>query len=137
VDPDSLTDAEETEMLELINQHRADEGQAPLALSPTLTLSSRWLSRDMAAGNYMSHHDRQGRNPFTRMNEFGYDFASWRGENIACGNGGAAATYSQWLHSPGHNANMLSPHYTVIGIARAYDENSRFHWYWTTDFGSN
>ena len=30
---------------------------------------------------------------------------------------------------------MLNPNYTVIGIARAFNANSKYGWYWTTDFG--
>ena len=130
-------DAEEKQMLVLINQHRSDSGYAPLRSNALLIRSARWLSQDMAARSYLSHTDSLGRDSFERMDAFGFELNGWRGENIACGNGDATATYFQWLNSPGHNANMLGAHYTLIGIARAYDPNSQYGWYWTTDFGTD
>ncbi len=125
-------------MLVLINQHRADHGQGPLSLNPALIDSARWLSQDMAARSYLSHTDSLGRDSFRRLDDFGFDpVPGWRGENIACGNAGATETFSQWEHSPGHDANMLSPNYSLVGIARAYVADSRYGWYWTTDFGSD
>jgi uncharacterized protein YkwD len=134
-----IQDQDEQRMLALINQHRAENGAAPLKIDPRLIQSSRWLSQDMAARSYLSHTDSLGRDSFQRMDLFGFELKASggsRGENIACGNGDADRTYLQWLYSPGHDANMLNPRYTDIGIARAYDADSRFGWYWTTDFGS-
>jgi uncharacterized protein YkwD len=135
-DPSGSLDAEEQQMVVLINQHRADNGLTPLQISADLDASARWLSQDMATKSYLDHTDSLGRSPDSRMTLFGFNGSTW-GENIACGNDTAAATYKQWLNSPGHNANMLGPNYTLIGIARAYDSNSQYGWYWTTDFGAN
>jgi uncharacterized protein YkwD len=93
------------------------------------------MSVDMATKNYFSHTDSIKRDPFTRMASFGYKLAS-NGENIAAGNSSAQATFTQWKNSAGHNANMLSGSYKVIGIGRAYNVLSTYKWYWTTDFGS-
>jgi uncharacterized protein YkwD len=130
-------DLEEHEMLRLINKHRAVHKLDPLRLEAKLVAAARWLSEDMAARLYFGHTDSLGRNPFQRMDAFDFDQAEWRAENIACGNGAAPKSFGQWLNSPGHNAHMLSPHYTVIGIARAFNADSSYGWYWTTDFGSD
>jgi uncharacterized protein YkwD len=136
IQPESLSvDPEEQQMLRLINQHRADYGLHPLALSTPFMQAARWLSDDMASKSYMSHTDSLNRDPFTRMASFNA-LNSTRGENIAAGYGSAAETYQQWLGSPGHNSNMLTSSYSVIGIARAYNGKSGYGWYWTTDFGS-
>lgn len=131
----TFQDAEEIEMLRLINEHRATHGVGPLKIQHELVTTARWHAADMATKSYLSHNDSLGRDPFERMDSFGFPAGSYRGENIACGNGGAARTFKQWLHSRGHNANMLSPRYNRIGIARSYDADSRFGWYWATDFG--
>jgi uncharacterized protein YkwD len=120
----------------LINDYRAQNGAPPLQVSIALTRSSDWMSNDMAEKNYFSHTDSLGRDPFTRMADFGYSDASSSGENIAAGNADAQSTFTQWKNSPGHNANMLNPSYLVIGVARAQGANSTYGWYWTTDFGS-
>jgi len=119
--------------LTLINAYRAQYGLGPLTVSPTLTDAAAWLSADMAAKDYFSHTDSLGRDPFVRMCDFGYCNGT-RGENLAAGNATAQATFDQWRASPGHNANMLNPDYTVIGIGRA--PGGTYGWYWTTDFGS-
>lgn len=131
----AVLDVEELRFLDLLNQHRTANGVPALTVSVALTNASDWMSSDMASKNYFSHTDLQGRSSFTRMKDFGYTLSSWTGENIACGNETAAATFLQWKNSSGHNANMLSTNYRVVGIGRAYSAQSRYRWYWTTDFG--
>jgi uncharacterized protein YkwD len=129
-------DSEELAFVTLLNALRAQHGLAPLKVSTELNQLSLWMSADMAAKNYFNHNDQTGRNPFNRMTDAGYH-AEFEGENIAAGNSDAQGTYIQWLNSPGHLKNMLDPNYTELGVGRAYDANSEYHWYWTTDFGSN
>ncbi len=119
----------------LINNYRATKGLPALMVSPTATNASGWMSSDMAAKNYFSHTDSLGRDPFQRMGAFGYNFSTYKGENIAAGNAGAQATFDQWKNSSGHNANMLNANYKVIGIGRAYNASATYRYYWTTDFG--
>ena len=128
-------DSEQALFLSLINSYRSQNGLAPLQVSPTLQTASQWMSTDMATKNYFSHTDSLGRDPFQRMNAFGYNY-SYAGENIAAGNSGAQATFNQWQGSPGHNQNMLNPNYKAIGIGRAYNAGSSYRYYWTTNFGS-
>ena len=128
-------DAEESAFLNLINNYRQTNGLAPLKLNTTLTTASKWMSQDMASKNYFSHTDSLGRDPFQRMAAFGYTANTSKGENIAAGYQTATAVFDAWKASAGHNANMLSSSYTVIGIGRAYDARSTYGWYWTTDFG--
>jgi hypothetical protein len=131
-------DAEEVQFLSLINQYRASKGLGALQLNNNLNVASRWMSNDMAGKNYFSHTDSNGRDFSKRLTDFGYRSYP-QGENIAAGYNydTAAAAMEAWKNSPGHNANMLNGSYTVIGIARAYNPNSTYHWYWTTDFGGN
>lgn len=128
-------DAEEQAFLGLINAYRATVGAPALTVSVQLTQAADWLSVDMASRNYFSHTDRLGRSFSSRIAAFGYAASYTIGENIAAGNATAQATFAQWKSSSGHNANMLSASYRVIGIARAYDASSSYKWYWTTDFG--
>jgi hypothetical protein len=91
----------------------------------------------MAANNYFSHTDSLGRDPFARLDAFGYTYNTWRGENLAAGAASASAAMTLWQQSPAHNENMLNPNYTVIGIARAYNAGSSFGWYWASDYGGH
>ncbi len=131
----AAADAEEQAFLGLINQHRAANGLGPLSLNSQLNDVAVWMSRDMAGNNYFSHTDSLGRDPFQRMEDFGYTYNTWKGENLAAGVETAQAAFDLFKDSPGHNANMLNGSFTVIGIARAYGAGTTFGWYWATEFG--
>lgn len=134
----STLDSEEQSFLSLINQYRKSKGLGQLTLNTNLINSSKWYSKDMASKNYFNgnHIDSLGRTAPVRLTAFGYSTATKAyGENIAAGNATASATLQQWENSLEHNQNMLNPNYTVIGIGRAYNSNSKYGWYWTTDFG--
>ncbi|MCJ7510485.1 MAG: CAP domain-containing protein, partial [Dehalococcoidia bacterium] len=128
---------DEQAVLDLINAHRADNGLAPLSVSPTLTDAALWMSRDMAENDYFSHTDSLGRDPFQRMADFGYNFNAWKGENLVAGSDTPQMSFELWRDSPGHNANMLNPNFVVVGLAQAYDPSPEdsYHWYWAAEFG--
>lgn len=140
-------DAEEQAFLTLINDYRQANGLGPLSFNTELNNASEWMSNDMAANNYWpdaaycaqfglgAHCDSLGRDPFQRMADFGYNYNTWKGENLAAGVDTAQGALALWKNSPGHNANMLNGNFNVIGIARVYGEGAAFGWYWTTDFG--
>jgi uncharacterized protein YkwD len=65
---------------------------------------------------------------------FGYNYNTWKGENLAAGTSSAQTAFNLWQNSPGHNSNMLGANFTAIGIARRYTAGSPYGWYWTTDF---
>ena len=126
---------DEQALLDLINTHRVDNGLSPLNIFPTLTDAALWMSGDMAEKDYFSHTDSLGRNPFQRMADLGYDYNTWKGENLAAGSDTPQMTFELWRDSPGHNANMLNPNFVVVGFAKAYGPDSTYGWYWAADFG--
>lgn len=128
-------DAEEQKMVDLINDYRAQAGLVRLKVSIALMKSADWLSADMATKNYFNHIDSLGRDPFARMQAFGYGYNGSKGENIAAGYSDAPTTFQQWKNSPTHNTIMLNPNFRVIGVSRVYNASSRYRYYWTTDFG--
>lgn len=126
---------EEQRFLELINEYRVQHGLTRLVITPKLTRSALWMSNDMAEHDYINHTDSQGRDPFRRMDDLGYNFNTIRGENLAAGQRTAEEAFNGWRNSPGHNANMLKPEYRAIGIARIYRPGGDYRYYWTTNFG--
>jgi len=130
-----VLDAEEQKFLDLVNAYRAGLGLPTLAPDPQLQAASGWMSEDMAANDYFSHYDSLGRDPFQRMDAFGYTYNVWKGENLAAGTAQAQVAFDLWKASPGHNSNMVNPQFHGIGIARAYGPTTGLGWYWTTDFG--
>jgi Cysteine-rich secretory protein family len=134
-------DPEELEFLELINDYRQQNGLGPLLLSDTLSVSAERHDQDMARYSFFAHdtvassYYRVGSQPWDRMEEEGYKFNTYEGENIAVGYETAEEAFLAWRRSPSHNHAMLDGKYRVIGIARSNDPGSVYGWYWTTDFG--
>ena len=134
---DVAVDAEEQELLTLINQYRAGNGRAPLAMDASVTRAAAWFSRDMATKNYLpgNHIDSNGRYIDARLSWCGVSFANWA-ENIYAGSPDAQAVFEWWRSSDVHDTNMLRPEVTLAGIARAFNGTSRYGWYWTLDLTS-
>ena len=76
-----------------------------------------------------------GATPWDRMAASGYNYNTYKGENIAAGYSTAAAVFQGWKNSPGHNANMLGANFKVVGVSLVYVAGSPYGYYWTTDFG--
>ena len=135
-DADTTIDSQEEAFLDLINDYRADNGLASLVFSDTLNQAAAWKSEHMANNDYFGHDDEGINRDFgVRLRDCGYTANTWRAENIAAGHETAAATFEQWRASAGHDYNMLHPNMVAIGVARAFNDDSRYGWYWTTEFG--
>jgi Cysteine-rich secretory protein family len=135
-------DPEELQFLELINDYRENNGLDSLALSDTLSVSAERHDQDMARYSFFAHNTADssyypvGSQPWDRMAAEGYDYNTYKGENIAVGYETAEQAFSAWQRSPSHNHAMLDGRYRVIGIARINAPDSVHGWYWTTDFGA-
>lgn len=127
-------DDEERIFLQQINDYRVANNLAPLQVSVALTNASDYHAKDMATKNYFTHDSQDGTTWSARIKRY-YNYNTYYAENIAAGNAGGEATFTQWKSSPGHDANMKGTNYRVIGIARAYDAASTYKWYWVTNFG--
>ena len=139
----------EIQFIQLLNDYRVDNGRQPLLVSDTLSLAAQRHSSDMGTYRFFNHYTKTYKSPW-----FGYDDAPWdrmwssgykdsygnniqtcMGENIAAGQMTALQAFTAFTKSPGHNAVMLSPDYTVVGIGQLYMNNGSYGYYWTTDFG--
>jgi uncharacterized protein YkwD len=130
-----LLTEDEAALVLLINDYRLEHGLSTLEVSPTLTAAARWMSEDMAEHNRLSHTDSLGRVPSERMAAFGYTQAGLWGEMIRAGSGTAEDAFEAWRNSPGHNAVMLTDGFVAVGVAKAYNPQSPYGWFWTADFG--
>lgn len=129
-------DGEEAAFLAIINDYRADHGLRRLTLSANLNREAEWMANDMPRSGYFGHTDSLGRDPWTRSVDCGYPIPA--GENLAAGTnqGTAAAAFALFQSSPSHNENMLGTEYRQIGVARVFAPNSKYGWYWATEFGT-
>ena len=119
----------------LLNRYRQTKGLRALNMDKKLQRAAQWMSEDMAANNYLSHHDSKGRDPFKRLADFGYHYNTDKAENVAAGQQTAVEVLQSWQRSRTHNRNMLDPHFTAIGIGFFYNKKSKYGWYWATSFG--
>ena len=127
-------DNEELTFLALINDYRGQQGLTALSINSALGDAAEARSRDMAEGGYFDHTAPDG-TTFDRVIERKGYTGGTVGENIAAGMETAAEVMVVWQNSPEHNAGMLNPAFTEIGIGRVYVEGSQYGWYWTTNFG--
>ena len=134
----TLNAAYADQVLQLVNQHRAGKGLAPLGKLGSLTAAAEWKSLHMAGYGYMAHNDPAppvARSVSDRLLACGYPATSsgW-GENIAYGYASPAAVMSGWLNSSGHRANIENPSFRSIGVGVA--RNAAGTYYWTQEFGT-
>lgn len=104
-----------------VNEQRVKAGVAPLSYSDTMQKYARMKSEDMAKNNYFSHENKSGKLTVDIMKADGVQYSAW-GENIAYISGVSDPTelanmfMKNWMNSPGHRANILSPNFTSIGV---------------------
>ena len=131
---DQAIDTEEQALLGLINQYRQAYGKNALGMHSDVTRAAAWFSRDMASKDYFpyNHIDSNGRGIDQRLIWCGVSFSNWA-ENVYAGSASAQAVFDAWRASSTHNTNMLRDGVTSAGIARAYQADSTYSWYWTLD----
>jgi uncharacterized protein YkwD len=140
-----MIDSEEAAFLTLINTYRAQHGLPSLRISVAVSRASQAHASDMATQNYFAHESLDGRDFVARLGAQGYNYNTYKGENLAAGYSDARHTFEQLRDACdpdesgactyAHRQNMLEPNFRVIGIGRAYNARSDYEWYWATDFG--
>lgn len=110
---------------------RAAHGLSARTVDATLQRAAQQLAEMLAApGAPFSHGIGGGMSVRLRAN--GWD-GNAAGENIAYGESTAAATFADWMRSPGHKANILGA-YELCGFGHAVSGNGTH--YWAADYGS-
>ena len=124
--PEAGSTTQEQRVLQLINQERAAKGLRPLVWDATLSRAARMHSENMANRGFFNHVSPDGHTASDRIKLCGMHGWSALGENIAFNQGfedPVAFAVEQWLKSPLHRQNMLSPMWSssAVGIATAAD----------------
>lgn len=129
------------QVLDLVNAERARQGCPPLQMEARLVRAAERQSREMARRDFFSHTDPDGITPGQRVRDAGYRF-QMIGENIEAGSDTAESAVDEWMHSPGHRANILTCAYRETGIAvYGLDDGqplsgraAPYRYYWTQVF---
>ena len=112
----------------MISDYRAKNGLPAVILDPALTDLARVQAQAMAKRDKL---DRSAKKPFVqRLRKSGY-LAKRAAENVGAGYHTLAEAFSGWRDSKPHNATMLLPGATRMGIAAAYTPKSKYKVYWT------
>lgn len=117
------------EVLNRTNGERRAAGLPSLTRSVNLMSAAQLQAEQMAAASEMSHDLPGAAYPTLRDRVASVSYA-WRAiaENVAEGQGGAAAVVASWMSSSGHRANILGASYTEIGAGLAYSRSGRPFW---------
>ena len=115
--------------LAAVNAYRAAHGEAALVLDPRLNLAAGEMARLMARQDNSKPRAHDAARLFGRLNAVGLE--SYAGaENIGSGYLSFAAAFTGWKGSPGHNRNLLNPHVTRVGFARARRADGKWRNFW-------
>lgn len=125
------------QLLGLINSVRAANSLPALTANDQLSRAAQFHSEDMACNNYLSHTGWDGSTVDSRIAAAGYS-ASLTRENIYAQppqyGGTPQSALDWWMNDPIHQAAILNPDVTNIGLGYAYYARSTLGGYFTVDF---
>jgi uncharacterized protein YkwD len=107
--------AAEQELFRMINRDRAQAGVTELQWNEWLAQAARKHAEEMARRDQLSHQfpGEPGLRDRIAATSLRFDASA---ENIAFGPTPDEIN-EDWMHSPGHRANILEPKYNAIGVA--------------------
>ncbi len=111
--PNLRTEAEQ--VFALANQARAQAGVGRLEWDPALADAALYHCRRMVFAGPIAHRYNDEPDLAERASQAGARFGVIE-ENVAIGPS-AAGIHEEWMNSPGHRANLLSPDVDRVGIA--------------------
>ena len=131
----------EQAIIEQTNEIRMQHDLPPLKHVEELDKSARYHTADMSVSNYFSHETqrRTGENLVTvcdTWNRIETYYTDWLAlaENIAAGQRTPEMAMDGWMNSPDHRHNILSDHYSEIGVGY-FEGNGEYRYYWGQNFG--
>lgn len=123
----------ETELADLINAYRQNNGLPRLVVLPSLTQAARRHAYDMAANDLDSHTGSDDSGPPERVEDACYEWVSV-GEILGIRDS-ASEVFNDWIRSESNRALILAPRFEDMGLAYVFDPDSRFQYYWVVVFG--
>jgi len=119
----------EGQLLQLINNARANNGLPAYEVQEQLTKAARVLTDDMACNDFVDHTGSDGLDWFDRITAQGYNYRD-AAENIRFGYGTVPSlAFNGWMSSTVHRGNILNANLTQIGIAYALNPQTGGSYY--------
>jgi Cysteine-rich secretory protein family len=112
------------QLLQLLNQERANAGQEPLAWDNALAEAAQQHAEWMARGGALSHQYSGEADLAQRAAQSGVHFQTIA-ENIALGDSPRTIS-TEWMNSPPHRANVHDPRLNAVGIAIVNKDGSLY-----------
>jgi uncharacterized protein YkwD len=98
------------------NKRRAARGCRPLRLDAALELAARRHSERMSSEGELSHRLADEAGLVERAVSAGYTHWRLLAENLAWGQSSPRAVFRDWVHSPGHRANLDNCRLRDVGV---------------------
>lgn len=114
-----VMNADEKQMLSLVNNERIKRGLHPLKADAALVKLGRLKAQDMIEKGYFSHTSPTYGSPFEMMRSAGVQY-TYAGENLAKA-WSVTSAHNALMNSSGHRANILNENFNRIGIAVVKD----------------
>lgn len=121
-------DALEAGAMELLNAEREAASLSRLTCDLDMLEVARDHSADMGERQFFDHVNPDGEQPWDRMDRHGVFGWITVGENIAAGQTSPREVHSDWMNSPGHRANILTPDFTHAAIGAVPDADGTIFW---------
>jgi uncharacterized protein YkwD len=119
------------DLFHAINAQRAGAGLAALQPNGCATYVAQIRSNDMAGRRYFSHTSPDGSSAFSLLDAYAVPHG-WAGENLARNNYPDAETVAvairDLMASASHAEIILSPNFTDLGVAVAYDGEGMYYY---------
>lgn len=116
------------QVLHLVNVERAKVGARPLRLNQDLQDAAAIRAEEITRN--FSHTWPDGSSCFTLLRNRNRTL----GENIAAGSATPEAVVDQWMHSPGHRANILNKDFKELGVGYCRKDGTEYTHYWIQMF---
>ncbi|WP_019227166.1 CAP domain-containing protein [Sedimentibacter sp. B4] len=123
----SSSSSYEKRVADLVNVERQKNGLPALSFNTKISDVARLKSKDMADNNYFAHQSPTYGMAGDMLLKYGVTYSAW-GENIASGQDTPEEVVSQWMGSPSHRANILSPEFIYIGVGYWTDASGKTFW---------
>lgn len=115
---------------QMISQYRRNNGLGPVVADANLTRIANVQAVSMASAGNVKASLKKENALATRMASIGEDGVP-AVENVSGGYRTLAEAFSGWRESPNHNAVLLDPNATRLGISTAYSPSAKHKVFWS------